>query len=65
MVLIREHRSGEYEMELITLCVAAIVVFGIWVELEPVVKSFVSAVSRIRTRNSVRPMLREHKSGLA
>ncbi len=52
-------------MELITLCGVAIVVFCIWIELEPVYRRVVSAVNRVRSRNTVKPLFHEHKSGLA
>jgi len=52
-------------MELITLCGVAIVLFCVWIELEPVVRRVTNAVSRIRSRNTVKPLFHEHKSGLA
>lgn len=55
----------ESDMELITLCGVAIVVFCIWIELEPVVRRVVNVVSRVRSRSTAKPMFHEHKSGLA
>jgi|GEM_PF-5812576 len=52
-------------MELITLCGIAIVFFCVWIELEPVFRRVANAVSRVRARNTAKPLFHEHKSGLA
>jgi hypothetical protein len=52
-------------MELITLCGLAIVFFGFWIELEPIVRRILNSVSRIRVRGTAKPLIHGHKSGLA